>query len=197
MALWPMVSYVSMNRFQSLAMLKIKFRLPERCAEHPYTLTSYPLQDHHMWFLRNAGLYHYLACDVPCLFIAIALLQSTSSIDPESPAVCSEHTFGDNTLGTATALLWCKVTLLLWSTFSTLTQLVLTGQLVTREIETGGDHSSDIVMKSALSIMVARPKFIDEWRRKNTRDWVVSHPHADTRSMSTGLLGVSLEYGSE
>ena len=150
-----------------------------------------------MWLLRNARLYHYLACDVPCLFTAIALVQSTSSMDPESPAACGGHIFGDNTVKTATALIWCKVVLLMWSTFSTLSQLLLTGQFVTRVITTSGDDAAaDIVMQSTMSILMtsARSRLTDEWRRENTTRWVAQQPQSTqsrftTVSLSTTLLG--------
>ena len=48
-----------MSRFQSLAILRLKLR--------SRVLLDYPMDDKHLFFLRNGGLFHYFVADVSFL----------------------------------------------------------------------------------------------------------------------------------
>ena len=106
----PFVILGSIPRMQSLAMLRLRL-----CGVEVF---KYPMDDRHMFFLRNCGLHHVFVADVPVAVISLALIHSASG--KVSP--CQ----GDS-LDRAKAMLLCKVILMIWGGISAITQLLLTG----------------------------------------------------------------------
>jgi len=106
----PFVIFGSIPRMQSLAMLRLRL-----CGVKVY---KYPMDDRHMFFLRNCGLHHVFVADIPVAVISLALIHSA----PGEVSPCK----GDS-LDWAKAMLFCKVVLMIWSGISAITQLLLTG----------------------------------------------------------------------
>lgn len=105
----------SMSRFQSLAIMRLKL-----CGRK---VLDYPMQDKHLFFLRNGGLYHHLVCDVPIALINIALIRSSGNlVSMDAPAACTGHS-----ISYAWAMVGCKAALILWGAIGTGMQLLLTG----------------------------------------------------------------------
>ena len=89
----------SIPRFQTLAMLRLRLYNKE--------VFDHPMDDRHMFFLRNAGLHHIFVADIPVAVISMALIQSTVD-DVRSP--CE----GDR-LDWAKWMLGCKIALTIWN----------------------------------------------------------------------------------
>ena len=126
----PLVVLCSMSRFQSLAILRLKV-----CHR---VLLDYPMDDKHLFFLRNGGLFHYFVADVSLLpnhstcqllwmlavvanlqahqvpigVISVALIYSVG--DDGTTAVRPSTACGGHTIAEAWAMVWCKIALVIW-----------------------------------------------------------------------------------
>eukprot|EP01051_Picozoa_sp_SAG22_P003628 SAG22_NODE_179_length_16124_cov_7.355445_9_plen_1322_part_00 len=62
-----MIVLMSGSRIESMAMLKLQLKWPIQ-------IPAMPMQDKHLHFLRNSGMYHHLIEDLPHIMIAIVTL---------------------------------------------------------------------------------------------------------------------------
>ena len=126
----------SIPRFQSLAMLRFAL-----CG---HEVMEYPMDDKHMFFLRNAGVHHLFVADLPCAVISLALIQSTSG---------ETRPCDGESLWWAEAMLWCKGLLMAWAMLSTITQLLLTGNCGTSLRSSRAAADEPVEVDTVMSVM--------------------------------------------
>ena len=134
--LLPLIVIGSIPRLQSLAMLRLRLFGVE--------VLNYPMEDRHMFFIRNSGLHHLFVVDIPIVVIGSALIHST--IDDGQPP-CE-----GGSLDWTRATLWCKCVLMVWSLVSTITQLLLTGNCGT-SIRGGRDVNGVLEIETVASVL--------------------------------------------
>ena len=66
-----LILILSATNFQSLAILRLQL-----CG---HKILFYPMQDRHLHFLRNAGLFKHLVGDIPVALISLVLLYKRSN----------------------------------------------------------------------------------------------------------------------
>ena len=134
--LLPLIVVGSIPRFQSLAMLRLRL-----CG---VSVLNYPMEDCHMFFIRNSGLHHVFVVDIPIVVIGSALVHST--VD-DGQSACE-----GGSLGWTLATLWCKCLLMVWSLVSASTQLLLTGNCGT-SIRGGRNVNGVLEIETVASVL--------------------------------------------
>jgi hypothetical protein len=157
-----------LGRFQSLAMLRL--RLFDKM------VFDYPMEDRHMFFLRNAGgPHHIFVADVPCAFISLALIVTAED---------NGKTCEGEPIGLAWAMLVCKALLMLYGAASTAVQLLLTGNCGT-SISANSHLTDDGVLEVATVASVLRSTAgsltVSSRRLDRTSLWVDQSAELGTR----------------
>jgi hypothetical protein len=154
----PLILLLSVTRLQSLAILKLRIRDRE--------LLDYPMQDRHLHFLRNAGLFKHLVADIPGALISWVLVHASSGRDRDT-MLCGDEGSALSSVNVASATLWCKVLLICWGFAKASSQLLLTGafgvEQPSGEVLTNGDCQ----VETALSVL--RRSFITAGAERDTR----------------------------
>jgi hypothetical protein len=80
------IGLCSLSRFESLAIVRLKLRVPTWISAkgHMRPWRKMPIADKYFWRLRFAGLYHYFVEDIPHLLISVLILKSSG---------CTAHWF--------------------------------------------------------------------------------------------------------
>eukprot|EP01044_Picomonas_judraskeda_P011676 COSAG03_NODE_1611_length_3776_cov_92.161817_3_plen_555_part_00 len=135
-SLLPLLVVGTIPRFQSLAILRLRL--------FGATIFDYPMEDCHLFFIRNSGLHHVFVADIPVVVVGLALIHSAVD-DIQSP--CQ----GDS-LDWTRATLWCKCVLIVWNFVSATTQLLLTGNCGTN-VRGGREHNGILHVETVASVM--------------------------------------------
>eukprot|EP01043_Picozoa_sp_COSAG02_P005994 COSAG02_NODE_167_length_31944_cov_19.552237_1_plen_715_part_00 len=111
----PLILILSATRFSSLAVLRLRV-----CG---YKIFNYPMEDRHLHFLRNAGIFKHLVADIPMALTSGVLLYASHG----RHCVCGDSEDLMSAVKVATTMLWCKILFIAWGFLKSSTQLLLTG----------------------------------------------------------------------
>jgi hypothetical protein len=145
----PLILILSATNFQSLAILRLQL-----CG---HKILLYPMQDRHLHFLRNAGLFKHLVGDIPVALISLVLLYASD----EDVEMCASEDSRMSAVTVATAMLCCKVLLIVWSCVKSTTQLFLTGVYGVQQPNGGVVTTGGWQVETTLSLL--RQRGVSSW----------------------------------
>lgn len=171
----PLILILSSTRFSSLAILRLRL-----CG---HTVLDYPMQDEHLHFLRNAGLFKHLVADIPGALICGVLLYASD----KNTEACGEPDDVMSAVNVATAMLWCKLFLVVWSCAKSLSQLLLTGVYGVDQPNKNAFENArgELQVETALSVLWHSPI-----------SWVGGGGERDTRVAFLAAEGSSEDVGA-
>ena len=144
------------------------------------SVLNYPMEDCHMFFIRNSGLHHVFVADIPIVVIGSALVHST--VD-DGQSACEGGSL-DWTLAT----LCCKCLLMVWSLVSAITQLLLTGNCGT-SIRGGRNVNGVLEIETVASVLRTTASSL---RTTGDRDERTARWLDDARSMARQSNGSTI-----